>query len=39
MAFQVESRHLEEVVVLTGKAYEDARGYSWRLTGKISSMN
>jgi dTDP-4-dehydrorhamnose 3,5-epimerase len=27
MAFEVESRHLEEVVVLVGKAYEDARGY------------
>lgn len=27
MAFEVESRHLGEVVVLVGKAYEDARGY------------
>ncbi len=27
MAFEVESRHLGEVVVLAGKAYEDARGY------------
>ena len=27
MAFQVEARHLGEVVVLAGKAYEDARGY------------
>jgi hypothetical protein len=27
MAFEVESRHLGEVVVLAAKAYEDARGY------------
>ena len=27
MAFQVESRHLGEVVVLAGHAYEDDRGY------------
>jgi dTDP-4-dehydrorhamnose 3,5-epimerase len=27
MAFQVESRHLGEVVVLSGRAYEDDRGY------------
>jgi dTDP-4-dehydrorhamnose 3,5-epimerase len=27
MAFQVESRHLGEVLVLTGQAYEAARGY------------
>lgn len=27
MAFQVESRHLGEVVVLVGKPYEDSRGY------------
>jgi dTDP-4-dehydrorhamnose 3,5-epimerase len=27
MAFELESRQLEEVVVLVGKAYEDARGY------------
>ena len=27
MAFELESRQLEEVVVLVGKTYEDARGY------------
>jgi dTDP-4-dehydrorhamnose 3,5-epimerase len=27
MAFEVEARHLGEVVVLVGKAFEDARGY------------
>lgn len=27
MAFVVDSRHLEDVVVLVGKAYEDHRGY------------
>jgi dTDP-4-dehydrorhamnose 3,5-epimerase len=27
MAFEVQSRHLEEVVVLVGKAFEDQRGY------------
>jgi dTDP-4-dehydrorhamnose 3,5-epimerase len=27
MAFELESRQLEEIVVLVGKAYEDARGY------------
>jgi dTDP-4-dehydrorhamnose 3,5-epimerase len=27
MAFEVESRYLEEVVVLVGKAFEDSRGY------------
>lgn len=27
MAFEIESRHLEEVVVLTASAYEDERGY------------
>ena len=27
MAFEVESRHLEEVMVLAGNAYEDHRGY------------
>jgi len=27
MAFEVEARHFGEVVVLSGKAYEDVRGY------------
>jgi dTDP-4-dehydrorhamnose 3,5-epimerase len=27
MAFEVESRHLQEVMVLVGKTFEDARGY------------
>ena len=39
MAFEIESRHLGDVVVLAGKAYEDAWGYFLETTGRISFAN
>jgi hypothetical protein len=36
MAFEVESRHLGEVVVLVGMAFEDQRDISQRFTARNS---